>query len=74
MTVFEYGLKHRMEIAWDLLKDDRRSIGQVAEAVGYDYASNFCSAFKRQFGLSPKVLRGPLNAARARLPSGLHRA
>jgi AraC-like DNA-binding protein len=58
MTIFEYGHNHRMEVAWTLLSNNRKSIAQVAEAVGYEYASNFCSSFKRRFGISPKMVRG----------------
>jgi AraC-like DNA-binding protein len=57
MTIFEYGHNHRMEVAWTLLSNNRKSIAQVAEAVGYEYASNFCSSFKRRFGISPKMVR-----------------
>jgi AraC-like DNA-binding protein len=57
-TIFEYGHNHRMEIAWTLLSDNRMSIAQVAKAVGYEYASNFCSSFKRRFDLSPKMVQG----------------
>ena len=58
MTIFEYGHNHRMEVAWTLLSNNRKSIARVAEAVGYEYTSNFCSAFKRRFGISPKMVRG----------------
>jgi AraC-like DNA-binding protein len=58
MTIFEYGHNHRMEVAWTLLSDNQKSIAQVAEAVGYEYTSNFCSSFKRRFGISPKMVRG----------------
>jgi len=57
MTIFEYRHNHRMEVAWNLLSGNRRSIARVAEAVGYEYASNFCSSFKKRFGLSPKSVQ-----------------
>ena len=33
MTIFEYGHNHRMEVAWTLLSNNRKSIARVAEAV-----------------------------------------
>jgi AraC-like DNA-binding protein len=57
MTIFEYRHNYRMEVAWNLLSSNRQSIARVAEAVGYEYASNFCSSFKRRFGLSPKSVQ-----------------
>ena len=54
-TAFTY-LRHvRMDYAAELLKDDRHSVIQVANEVGYSNASHFARAFKDRHGLLPKA-------------------
>jgi AraC-like DNA-binding protein len=48
-------LQHRQ--ASDLLRDERLSIEQVAERVGYSDVSNFNRAFRRWTGLTPAAFR-----------------
>lgn len=46
----------RMEKAYQLLAARRYPVNIVAEAVGYQHASNFSSAFIKYFGVSPKQI------------------
>jgi len=57
ITVHNYLLRARMERAYQLLSTTEMSITQVAMEVGYEYASNFSTAFRRYFKLTPKQVR-----------------
>ena len=57
MTVHNYLHRSRMEHAYTLLSTTDMSITQVAMDVGYEYASNFTTAFRRHFKLTPKQVR-----------------
>ncbi|PIE86081.1 MAG: AraC family transcriptional regulator, partial [Bacteroidia bacterium] len=48
---------YKMQLATQLLRDTNQSITEIAEQCGYDYASHFCTAFKRRFGVSPNEER-----------------
>jgi AraC-like DNA-binding protein len=54
-TTFAYLRELRMEYAAGLLREDRLSVIQVANEVGYSNASHFARAFKEQYGLLPKA-------------------
>ncbi len=54
-TTFGYLRELRMEHAAGLLKEDRLSVIQVANEVGYSNASHFARAFKERHGLLPKA-------------------
>lgn len=41
-----------------LLEEERRSVFEVAQIVGYKNPQHFSTAFKRFFGLSPGQLKG----------------
>jgi AraC-like DNA-binding protein len=56
-TIFDFAQGMRLDKAWQLLISGDYAIGQVAEMVGYNYAKNFTTAFKKHFGVSPKVAR-----------------
>ena len=56
-TIMQYCLKKRMEAAGLLLKENRRSIFEVGNIVGYEDHSAFTRAFRRHMGLSPKEWR-----------------
>ncbi len=56
-TIFEFCKEQRLDKAWTLLEIDGMSIGQVAEATGYEYDANFSTAFKKHFGILPKDVR-----------------
>jgi AraC-like DNA-binding protein len=54
-TAFTYLREVRMDHAAELLKNDRHSVIQVANEVGYSNASHFARAFKDRHGLLPKA-------------------
>ena len=43
----------RLKYAENLLLEDKYSIGEIAEKVGFSKASNFSNAFKEKYGLPP---------------------
>lgn len=49
-------LDFRMKHAYQLLQAGHCSIAMAAEAVGYNHASNFSTAFSKYFGFPPKRL------------------
>ncbi len=53
MTLVDYLRTRRLEIARDQLRHEAISIGEVAWRAGYRHPSNFCTAFRKQFGHSP---------------------
>lgn len=57
VTVFEYGLRRRMDEALRLLVDERQSVGQVAAAVGYQHQTSFTTSFREFYGFAPKDAR-----------------
>jgi len=54
-TVFGYFHHYRMEYAQLLLTQRKTTITEVAWAVGYQSLSAFSTAFRKQFGVSPKA-------------------
>jgi len=56
-TIFDFTQNLRMDQAKHLLEKTERSITEIAFDVGYEYASNFTTAFKRRFGITPSVAR-----------------
>ena len=65
-TVFDFSQRVRMEFAAKLLEATDRSITDIAFEIGYDYPSNFTTAFKRHFGVPPRSVRkGGTVAARS---------
>jgi AraC-like DNA-binding protein len=56
-TIFDFTQNLRMDEAKRLLESTDRSITEVAFDVGYEYSSNFTTAFKRRFGITPSVAR-----------------
>jgi AraC-like DNA-binding protein len=53
LTPIEYLQQLRMALAKDMLGRARRSLAEVALAVGYDSTSAFSTAFRRVSGISP---------------------
>ncbi len=41
-----------------LLEQRELSVGQVAKTVGYSSQSRFATAFRKKFGVNPKVFMG----------------
>ncbi|HWW41703.1 AraC family transcriptional regulator [Pedobacter sp.] len=52
-TIYGYVTRLRMEEARRLILEERKSIGQVAAAVGFNHQSHLTEAFKRYFGILP---------------------
>ena len=59
-TIFDFTQNLRMDQAKELLEKTERSITEIAFDVGYDYSSNFTTAFKRRFGITPSLARNAL--------------
>lgn len=53
ISVFGYLRKCRLNLAWHYLEQGY-SVQQAAHRSGYRHATNFATAFRRQFGVSPK--------------------
>lgn len=47
-------IKRRLEAAYDMLKNEGRKVSDVYEEVGFKNLAHFYSAFKRQYGYSPR--------------------
>jgi AraC-like DNA-binding protein len=56
-TIFDFAQQLRMERAKKLLESTELSVTEIALEVGYEYSSNFTTAFKRHFGITPKAAR-----------------
>jgi AraC-like DNA-binding protein len=56
-TIFDFAQHLRMVRAKELLETTDRSITEIAFDVGYEYSSNFATAFKRHYGITPKAAR-----------------
>lgn len=56
-TVFEYIRDRKLQCARQALEADGVSVAQAAFIAGYASAANFATAFKRQFGITPKSAR-----------------
>lgn len=59
-TVFEYTRTRKLHRARQALETEGVSVAQAAFIAGYASAANFATAFKRQFGTSPKNVRAQL--------------
>lgn len=57
-SIFSYHRKKSLEKASIYLRTTDKTIQEISLDVGYSTASNFCYAFKKQFGVSPKKYRG----------------
>src|SRR5690349_4317224 len=55
--VYAYLRMRRLEKAKDLLLDTKLPLKQIARKAGYRHTSNFCSAFKKQYGMTPGEIR-----------------
>ena len=52
-TLLEYYHSKRMKTAKLLLAENKRTVSEIAELLGYSSIYTFSRAFKKQFGLSP---------------------
>ncbi|HWK48805.1 MAG TPA: AraC family transcriptional regulator [Steroidobacter sp.] len=62
MTIYDFTLQLRMHHALTLLRQTSTSITEIAFEVGYDYPSNFATAFKKVIGISPTAARAASDA------------
>lgn len=56
-TIYGYVTRLRMEEARRLILEEKKSIGQVAAAVGFNHQSHLTDAFKRYFGILPSEIK-----------------
>lgn len=56
ITVNSYCRQRRLEMARAALTIDDLSIGEAAYLAGYNHTSNFITAFKKRFGITPTAL------------------
>ncbi|SDH67582.1 AraC-type DNA-binding protein [Pseudomonas flavescens] len=60
MTLFEYQRVRKLVQARSALEREGISVTQAAWLAGYGSAANFATAFKRQFGLTPRQVRSKI--------------
>lgn len=53
-SVYSFLFDYKMEVARQLLASGSHNVNEVGLRVGYSTASHFISAFKKQFGTTPK--------------------
>lgn len=56
-TIYGYVTRLRMEEASRLILEEKKSVGQVATAVGFNHQSHLTDAFKRYFGILPSEIK-----------------
>ncbi len=56
-TVFNVLRNARLFKSWSLLKQTDLSLSEIARSVGYNNQANFSTAFRKQFGKTPKTVR-----------------
>ena len=49
--------RQRIKLAADLIKNTEQSVIDIAQSVGYFNANNFSTAFRREYGCSPREFR-----------------
>lgn len=57
LTISSYRTRLIMDRAFDRLSNSDATISEIAFDAGYDHPSNFATAFKRTFGVSPRAAR-----------------
>ena len=56
-TVFGFLAGHRLERAQMLLLEREKSVSEIAYELGYSSPQHFSTAFKKKFGVSPKMVQ-----------------
>lgn len=56
-TVFDFVREHRLQRARHALERDGLTVGQAALVAGYNSAANFATAYRKRFGMPPKLAR-----------------
>ena len=60
-SVFQYWKGVRLEMAKQMLCEERLSIQEVSQKIGYKNPQHFTTAFKKEFGMAPSVLKNYRN-------------
>jgi len=68
-TPIAYQQEKRLELALALLKDERRTLGEIADACGFCDSNYLSKLFTRKFGVSPGRMRRRCDS-RSETPSG----
>lgn len=58
MGMFEWLAEQKMQYARELVLTTNKPIKKIAELVGYTRSTNFITAFRKRFGVTPRSLRG----------------
>lgn len=56
-TIFSYHRKLALQRAVSMLLNTEKTINEIAYDIGYSNPSNFCAAFKKQYGVTPLKYR-----------------
>lgn len=56
-TIFSYHRKFSLQRASSMLLNTDKLINEIACEIGYSSSSNFCAAFKKQYGITPLKYR-----------------
>ncbi|HEU0198072.1 MAG TPA: response regulator [Nevskiaceae bacterium] len=65
VTVFQWIREERLRVARGWLADSGMSVGDIATQVGFVGATNFSTAFRLRFGVTPTQYRDSARASRA---------
>ncbi|MCQ2385964.1 MAG: helix-turn-helix transcriptional regulator, partial [Clostridia bacterium] len=52
-----YVIRRRMELAFELLKEDGKTVAEISEACGYAGVYSFSRTFKKETGESPAAYK-----------------
>ena len=53
VNIYHYYLQKKMELALELLQEEKHTVNEIAELLGYASVSNFIEIFKKYYGTSP---------------------
>ena len=57
ISPYQYILKKKLELAYQLLKDKALNISEVAFLTGFNDLPTFSKSFKKQYGLAPSIVQ-----------------
>jgi len=57
LSIFDWLVEQRMQHAKELLLTTNRPVKEICVMVGYPRSSNFITAFRRRFGVTPRTIR-----------------
>lgn len=58
-SVFEYVRRRRLDRAFEALKGGETTVQEASAIAGYSSPANFATAFRRQFGMTPREVQFP---------------